>query len=173
MRSKDLNNLLNLIHVMDKVDQKILSLLQKNDKISYTKLAKYLNLAASTVHNRVKNMEKKGIIKQYSAIINPDKVGYNARALLGITVNPEKMKDIAQKLATYEEVQLVAVSTGDHDIVVQIIAENEKTLWRFINTKIKSIDGIKSRMDVSSFIDVYKNTHIVGFDHNDIYLLES
>ena len=45
---------------MDEVDQKILSLLQKNDKISYCKLAKYLNLAASTVHNRVKNMEKKG-----------------------------------------------------------------------------------------------------------------
>ena len=152
---------------MDKIDQKILSFLQKNDKISYHKLAKYLNLAASTVHNRVKNMEKGGIIKQYSAIINLDKIGYNSRALLGITVNPNKMKDIAQKLASYEEVQLVAVSTGDHDLVVQIIAENEKMLWRFINTKVKAIEGIKSRMDVSSFIDVYKNTHIVEFNHND------
>lgn len=159
--------------MMDEVDQKILSLLQKNDKISYYKLAKYLNLAASTVHNRVKNMEKKGIIKQYSAIIDPHKVGYNTRALLGIAVNPRKMKDIAQKLATYEEIQLVAVSTGDHDIIIQVIAENEKKLWRFINTKIKSIDGIKSRMDVSSFIDVYKDTHIVEFGHNEIYSLES
>ena len=158
---------------MDRIDQKILSFLQKNDKISYHKLAKCLNLAASTVHNRVKNMEKKGIIKQYSAIINPHKVGYNTRALLGITVNPKKMKDIAQELASYEEVQLVAVSTGDHDIIVQVIAENEKMLWRFINTKIKPIEGIKPRMDVSSFIDIYKNTHIVEFDHNGLYLVET
>ena len=157
---------------MDEVDQKILSLLQKNDKISYHKLAKYLNLAASTVHNRVKNMEKKGIIKQYSAIINPYKVGYTTWALIGISVNPRRMKDIAQILASYIEVQLVAVSTGDHDIIVQVIVENEKNLWRFINTKIKPIEGIKSRMDVSSFIDVYKNTHIVEFD-NDINFVET
>ncbi|MBA7688053.1 hypothetical protein ES703_96529 [subsurface metagenome] len=43
------------------------------------------------------------------------------------------MNEIARKLAKYDEVQLVVTSTGDHDIILQIIEENEKELWRFIN----------------------------------------
>ena len=148
---------------MDSIDKKILSILQKNNKISYNKLAKELKMAASTVHNRVKNMEKKGIIKNYSAILDLEKTGYHSAALLGLSVDPIKMKDIAKKLSSYNKIQLVAVSTGDHDIIAQIIAEDDKSLWRFINEKIKTIDGIKPQMDVSNFIDIFKMTHFINF----------
>ena len=73
------------------------------------------------------------------------------------------MDEVAERIASYEEVQLIATTTGDHDIIVRVIAENEKSLWRFINEKIKTIDGVKSQMDVSSFIDIYKMSHKVKF----------
>jgi len=148
---------------MDDINKKILNLLQQNHRYTYKKIGKRLNMAASSIHNRVKNMEIKGIIKYFGPIIDPIKSGYLTIAWLGLTVDPMKMKSIANHIATYDEVQTVAITTGDHDILAQVIAKNDKTLWSFINTKIKPIDGVKSRMDISNFIDIYKMTLDIKF----------
>jgi len=152
---------------LDKHDKRILNLLQKNFKISYKELSDQVGLAASTIHTRVQNMVKEGIIREFDTIICPLKVGYDSVAILGLSVDPHKINDIAEKIKSYDCVQLVATSTGDHDIMVQLYAKNEKELWRFINEKIKTIEGVKSQMDVSSFIDIYKMTYKVELNPED------
>lgn len=142
--------------MMDQTDKKILNILQENDKLSYHKIAKILRMSASTVHSRVKKLKENGIIKSFSAIIEPKKAGYNTMALVGITANATKMTEVAKALTQYNEVQIVSTSTGDHDLIILVIAKEEKDLWRFINQKVKTIDGINGRIDVSSFLDVYK-----------------
>jgi Lrp/AsnC family transcriptional regulator for asnA, asnC and gidA len=104
-----------------------------------------------------------GIIQKEDTIINPMKAGFETIALLGLSVNPLRMDEVANKIASYNEVQLIATTTGDHDIIARVIAENEKALWRFINEKIKTIDGVKPQMDVSSFIDIFKMSHKIDF----------
>lgn len=146
---------------MDETDKTILKILQKNCKIKYQDIAKELNIAASTVHSRVKKLESEKIIKNFGAIVDHEKVGIHTIAWLGISVEAQKMVSVAEKLATFNEVQLVATSSGDHDVVAQILATNEKELWRFINNSVKTIDGI-GQMDVSSFIDIYKMTHFIN-----------
>ncbi len=146
---------------IDKIDKKILNILQINDKISYRELSEKLKLAASTIHNRVKKMIEEEIIKQFGAIIDPVKIGYNTIAIVGLSVDPIKMNDIAEKIASYNETQLVAISSGDHDIIAQIIAKDEKSLWNFINIKIKTINGIKPQIHVSNFLDIYKSTQSI------------
>ncbi|MFX1321279.1 MAG: Lrp/AsnC family transcriptional regulator [Promethearchaeota archaeon] len=143
---------------IDETDKKILNILQKNDKVSYRELADKLELAASTIHNRVKKMIEEEIIKKFAAIIDPSKIGFNTIALVGLRVDPLKMNEIAGKIASYEETQLVAISSGDYDIIAQIIAKDEKALWNFINLKIKTINGIKPQIHVSSFLDIYKSS---------------
>lgn len=142
--------------MMDHIDKKILNILQEDDKVSYHKIAKKIRMSASTVHSRVKKMKQDGIIKNFSAIIEPKKVGYNSMALIGLTVNANKMREVAKTLSLYKEMQIVSTSTGDHDLVALVLAKDEKDLWRFVNQKIKTIDGINGRIDVSSFLDVYK-----------------
>ena len=143
---------------IDETDKKILNILQKNDKVSYRELADELELAASTIHNRVKKMIEEEIIKKFAAIIDPSKIGFNTIALVGLRVDPLKMNEIAGKIASYEETQLVAISSGDYDIIAQIIAKDEKALWNFINLKIKTINGINPQIHVSSFLDIYKSS---------------
>ena len=149
---------------MDDIDKKILNILQDNFRISYKELGKKINMAASSVHNRVQKMLDAGVIKKEDTIINPMKVGFETIAIIGLSVDPLKMKDVAKKIALYDEVQLIATTTGDHDIVVRIIEKDEKSLWRFINEKIKPIDGVSSSMDVSSFIDIFKMSHKISFN---------
>ena len=148
---------------LDNKGKEILNILQDNYRISYKELSEKVNLAASTIHNRVQNMLEEGIIRAFDTLIDPFKVGYNTIAILGLTVDTSKMKEIASKISTYDEVQLVASTTGDHDIIVQVIKKTEKDLWRFINENLRTIDGVIAQMAVSSFIDIYKMTHKIKF----------
>lgn len=144
---------------LDDKDIEILSILQENYRISYKDLGRKVKMAASSVHNRVQNMIKSGVIKEFDTIIDPFKVGFETIATIGLSVDPLKLDEIAKKIASYDEVQLVATTTGDHDIIIRVNEKNEKALWRFINNKIKTIEGVRSQMDVSSYIDVFKMTH--------------
>jgi len=148
---------------VDDIDKKILNILQNNYRISYKELGKKVMMAASSVHNRVQRMLDDGVIKKEDTIINPMKAGFETVAILGLSVDPLKLNEVAEKIASYNKVQLVGTTTGDHDIIASVIAKDEKSLWRFINEKIKTIDGIRSTMDVSSFIDIFKMTYKINF----------
>ena len=144
---------------MDDIDRKILNLLQDNYRVSYQELSNKIGMAASTIHNRVQNMLDSGIIKEFDTLIDPFKIGYETVAMLGLSVDPLKISEVANKLASHEQIQLVVTTTGDHDIIAKVIEKNEKALWMFINEKVKTIKGVRSQMDVSSFIDIFKMTH--------------
>jgi Lrp/AsnC family transcriptional regulator for asnA, asnC and gidA len=148
----------------DDKDKEILNYLQENYKISYKDLSKKVNLAASTIHNRVQNMIKQGIIKKFDTLVDPFKVGYESVAILGLSIDPMKLDKVAKKLVEYDEIQFVASSTGDFNLLVKLISKDEKNLWRFINDEVKIIDGIQTPIHVSSFIDIFKMTQKINFD---------
>ncbi len=154
-----------ILHLMymDEINKKILNIIQANDKISYQEMSEQLNMAASTIHNRVKHMENEGIIKHYSAIVDPYKAGFESIALIGLSVNIHKMNEIAERLSSFDEIHMVAVASGDHDIIIQMLARDNKELWKFINENIKTIDGVKSKMHVSSYLELKKMNHNIKF----------
>ncbi|MFX1372560.1 MAG: Lrp/AsnC family transcriptional regulator [Promethearchaeota archaeon] len=143
---------------LDETDKRILNVLQNNNDISYRKLSEKLKLSVFTIYNRVKKIFEEEIFSQLDTILDPLKVGYKTIALIGLKVDPIEMKNIANKIASFEETQFIAISSGDHDIIAQIIAKDERSLWNFINLKIKTIKGIKPQIHVSSFLDIYKST---------------
>lgn len=147
---------------IDNTDKEILELLQNNSKITFKEIGEKLEMAASTIHHRVKKLEKKGIIQNYTINIDPFKVGHGTIAILGLSVDPLKMKQVVEELAKFEQIQLVVTTSGDHDIVIQMMAENDKKLWRFVNEHIKTIEGVRTNIDVSSFIDIEKMTNYVN-----------
>ncbi|MFX1380657.1 MAG: winged helix-turn-helix transcriptional regulator [Promethearchaeota archaeon] len=157
IREKDLKIL------FDEKDKEILNFLQENYRISYKDLSKKVDLAASTIHNRVQNMIKEGIIIKFDTFVDPFKVGYESIAILGLSADPLKLDDTARRLSEYNEIQLVASSTGDYNLIVKVIAKDEKNLWRFINEEIKTLEGIQLPINVSSFIDIFKMSHKINF----------
>ncbi|MHA1380023.1 MAG: Lrp/AsnC family transcriptional regulator [Candidatus Helarchaeota archaeon] len=143
---------------LDDIDRKILFYLQVNCKIPYHEIGKRLKIAPSTVHNRVKRLIKNKIIKAFSAILDPKKLGLNIVSWIGINTKPGKLKEVAKKLISYEEVQVVGSSYGDHDILIQITCRSPNELSNFIRTKIKTIDGVKDEPHIHSsiFTEVFK-----------------
>lgn len=143
---------------LDEIDRKILFYLQANCKIPYHEIGKRLKIAPSTVHNRVKRLIKNKIIRAFSAILDPEKLGLNIVSWIGINTESGKLKDVAKKLISYEEIQVVGSSYGDHDILIQIICKDPTELSNFIRTKIKTIDGVKDEPHIHSsiFTEVFK-----------------
>ncbi len=147
---------------MDDIDRKILNIIQNDATISYQTIAKELDVGTSTIHYRISKLKKLGIITSVSAILDPEKVGFDATAVIGLNVEPLKMDEIAEHLSNFNEVQNVATSSGDHDLIIQLIARNGKEIWKFINANIKTIKGVDKKIHVSLLLDVYKRTPTIA-----------
>ena len=151
---------------MDELDKKILEILQKNDKTPYYEIGKILDVGSTTVHSRVKKMVENGVIIKFAAIVDPKKVGYPACKIVGLTVQPDKIEEVAEKISKFDEVTMIGTTGGDHDIVMEVIGPDERTIGRFVNEKIKTIDGVKSgigMIHVSTFTEIYKHAHEIRF----------
>ena len=128
--------------IIDNTDKNILDLLRKNARMPFLKIAKELNFSESTIRNRVHNLEDKGIIKKYSAQVDPIKLGYSSVAFVGIDVQPEKFLYVAKKLTEFENVKMVATTSGDHMIMTEIWGEKAAELRNFISERIEKISGV-------------------------------
>ena len=128
--------------MIDATDRGILDILVNNARTPFREIAKELKVSESTIRKRVKNLENNGVIKKYSALIEPTKIGYGSVAIVGVDVKPEKFLSVAKKLTEFNNVKFVATSTGEHMIMTEIWMDKASELRDFISKKIEKIDGI-------------------------------
>lgn len=128
--------------LIDETDKEILTILKDNARTPFLEIAKQLKISESTIRKRVSNLESKGVIKKYSAVIDPTKIGYGSVAIVGIDVQPEKFLNVANKLTEFDNIKFVATSTGDHMIMTEIWMDKASELREFISNKIEKIDGV-------------------------------
>ncbi|MEM1586156.1 MAG: Lrp/AsnC family transcriptional regulator [Candidatus Bathyarchaeia archaeon] len=128
---------------MDDTDLVILKFLQEDSSIPFTEIARRLRMSESTVRKRVEKLKREGVIKKFTVVVDPLKMGFNTVAMIGIDVDPSKILEVAQKLCELPETKSVATSMGDHMIMAEVWAKNAMDLLKIINEKIGVIDGVK------------------------------
>ena len=126
---------------MDKLDLNIVEILSKNSRTPFMQIARKLRVSESTIRKRVSNLEKSGVIKKYSLVIDTNRIGFENIALIGVDVIPEKYLDIAKKLTEFNEIKYVASSTGDHMFMLEVWTRNGDDL-RALSDKIKGLEGV-------------------------------
>jgi len=102
----------------DEVDLKIISLLQEDSRMSFNKIASKLRISVGTVYNRVKSLESRGIIKGYTVMVVPAKLGQTLTAIIMIQAEGKHLVEVEDELARMDEVICVYDITGDFDIAV-------------------------------------------------------
>lgn len=129
---------------LDAIDLKILEALQNDAKQTYTAIGKRLGLAHSTVYDRIKRMEKYGIIKKYTAIIDADKIGArNVIALMTVFTDPKESEKVAQKLSEASQVLEVYTSLSEELLIMaKVVAENQESLHAFIANSVAPLPGV-------------------------------
>ncbi|AMM54654.1 Lrp/AsnC family transcriptional regulator [Pyrococcus kukulkanii] len=128
--------------VLDDVDKKIIEILQKDGKVPLREISKITGLAESTIHERIKRLRESGILKKFTAIVDPEALGYTMLAFILIKVKAGKYSEVASKLVKYPEIMEVYETTGDYDMVVKIRTRNSEELNNFLDM-VGSIDGVE------------------------------
>lgn len=127
---------------IDKVDSAILAILVDNGKIPYTEIAKMVDISHGTVHQRVKKLEKMGIIQKTSVVIDYSKLGYKLTCYLGVLVNSGLNIDkVCNDLKSIPQITVANITSGKFNITCKIRALDTEHAKRIIQ-KIHSIEGV-------------------------------
>ncbi len=154
---------------LDEKDQAILTLIQENSKLTANQIAKKVNAPITTVFAKIKRMEEAGIIKQYRAILSPDKLNLSTAAFILASVSytttqadgvPISQRDVAEEIARFPEVQEVHIITGDYDLLVKLRAENVDAVGKFVVDKLRRIKGLEKTLTCMVFETVKESTSL-------------
>jgi Lrp/AsnC family transcriptional regulator, leucine-responsive regulatory protein len=154
---------------LDEKDLAILQLIQENSKLTANQIAKKINTPITTVFAKTKRMEQLGIIKQYRAILNPEKLNLGTSAFILASVSytttktdgaPVSQRDVAEEIARFPEVQEVHIITGDWDLLVKLRAENVEAVGRFVVDKLRLIKGLEKTLTCMVFETVKETSSL-------------
>ena len=131
--------------VLDKIDLNILRLMQDNARISNADMARELGMAPSGVLERVKKLEQKGVIQQYTARINPAALQQKMLAFIFMKASDGPgCTDTAEALAKIPEVQEVHHIAGDDCYLVKVRTYDSSTLVQLMRTSFSRIPNLLS-----------------------------
>lgn len=129
---------------LDNLDIQILSILMEDATIPYTEIAKKLIVSGGTIHVRMKKMQDLGIISGSHLIINPQKIGYDICAFLGIYLEKgSQYKDAVESLRKIKEVVELHYTTGSYSMFAKIICRDTNHLRQVLNEDIQGVKGIQ------------------------------
>ncbi|MHA1224863.1 MAG: Lrp/AsnC family transcriptional regulator [Candidatus Heimdallarchaeaceae archaeon] len=141
---------------LDKMDEKILKMLQKDSRISARTLAKKLNMAASTVLARIKKLEDMKIIKNYTITLDFLALGFNLPVIIDVRVTKGMLFKVENEIAKSKNVLAVYDITGDFDVTVLATFKSRRDLDRFVKNlqKIKNVERTNTKLILNTIKDV-------------------
>lgn len=137
---------------LDSINWKILELLQENARQSNTEIARHVGISSPAVAERIRKLEDGGIIEGYNTKIEPFEVGYQLRALITIRAFMGRLKPFLEKVKSFDEVINCYRITGNENIVMEVILQNQKHLEQFIDQLI-TYGETKTQIILSNVID--------------------
>ena len=128
---------------IDGIDKILLNELMKDARVSINLLSKQVGISGAAVHQRLKKLEKSGLIQGSQIMINPKKLGYTTLAFVGIYLDKAMNNPAAvAQLKKINEVLECHYTTGDWSVLVKILCKDNEHLMSLLNNKIQKIGGI-------------------------------
>ena len=138
-------------HNLDLLDKKILRLIAGDARIPFLEVARSCNVSGAAIHQRIQKLTNLGILKGSQFIVDPEKVGYETCAYIGLYLqNPAKFDDVVEELKKIPEVVECHYTTGGFDMFIKIYARNNQHLLNIIHDKLQPL-GLSRSETVISF----------------------
>lgn len=127
--------------MVDNTDMTILDYLENNARVSYTQLAKKLDVSEAAIRKRIKKLEEQKVILGYKASVNYKKLGFSNKVVIGVDTEAKNYFDVLNSLKTFEEIKNLNTSSGDHMIMFEVWIKDMENLNKVME-KINSIPGV-------------------------------
>lgn len=137
-------------HNLDSLDKKILSLIASDARIPFLEVARACNVSGAAIHQRIQRLTALGILKGSQFIVNPEKIGYETCAYIGLYLkDPSKFDEVVEELRRIPEVVECHYTTGGFDMFIKIFAKNNHHLLNIIHDKLQPLGLSRSETIVS------------------------
>jgi len=129
---------------LDDLDWNILYALQENARQTYSETGRLLNVAHSTIYDRIKKMEEQGIIKKYTTVVDLEKIGMKyLTAVMTVITDPKESENVAEKLSKFNEVLEVYTSLSEELLIIaKVVAKDQDKLHSFIAQSVAPLPGV-------------------------------
>ena len=135
---------------LDNLDKKILRLIAEDARIPFLEVARICNVSGAAIHQRIQKLVNLGIIKGSQFVIDPEKIGYETCAFIGLNLrNPEKFDEVVEALKRIPEIVEAHYTTGQYDLFVKLYAFNNHHLLNIIHDKLQPLGLSRSDSTIS------------------------
>ena len=154
-------------HQLDSLDEQILKLIAGNARIPFLEVARACNVSGAAIHQRIQKLTNLGILKGSEYVIDPEKIGYETCAYIGIYLKEaESFDSVTKALEAIPEVVECHFTTGKYDMFIKIYAKNNHHLLSIIHDKLQPL-GLARTETLISFHEAIKRQMPIMVDVED------
>lgn len=137
-------------HNLDSLDKKILKLIAEDARMPFLEVARVCNVSGAAIHQRIQKLSNQGVLKGSKFNIDPEKIGYETCAFIGINLkHPENFDEVVEKLKRIPEIVECHYTTGDYDMFMKIYALNNHHLLNIIHDNLQPLGLSRSETIIS------------------------
>ena len=127
---------------LDELDQKIVQLLIQNARMTYSQIGEQIGISRVAVKMRVQALEKRGVIEEYTTIINPQKISGAISCYFEIITEPDQLMLVAELLNAQETITQIYRVSGKSRLHVHAVASSNEELERLMKETIDRLPGV-------------------------------
>lgn len=143
---------------LDATDKKIIQLLQTEGRIANNELAKRIGLTTTPTLERVRRLEREGVIEGYSAKVNKESVGRGFTTFVKVTLSVHQLKLLEEFTSAVQEIPEILGcyhTTGDGDFLLHVVAKDTKDYENLMRTKLTTLPDVE-RLHTSIVLNTIK-----------------
>lgn len=144
------------IQKLDNLDRQILRMIGEDARVPFLEVARVCNVSGAAIHQRIQKLTNLGIIKGSVFVMDPEKIGYETCAYIGLNLkNPEDFDRVLEELKKIPEVTECHYTTGNFDMFIKIYARNNHHLLTIIHDQLQPL-GLSSSQTLISFYSAFE-----------------
>ena len=144
-------------HNLDNLDKKILRMIAEDARVPFLEVARACNVSGAAIHQRIQKLNNLGVLKGSQFVIDPEKIGYETCAYVGLNLkHPESFDKVVKALKDIPEVVECHYTTGDYDMFIKIYARNNHHLLDIIHDKLQPL-GLSRSETIISFGSAFEH----------------
>ena len=146
---------------LDVKDRNILALIQRDGKMSQALIARHVGLSTAAVNERLKKLEQSGVIRRFTAVVDPKAVGIQVTAFIEVFIeHPRYEEPFIKRILELDEVQECHHITGEFSVLLKVRVRDMESLQRLVISQLNGAEGVRQTRTVMVLSTVKEESYI-------------
>jgi Lrp/AsnC family leucine-responsive transcriptional regulator len=146
---------------LDDKDRRILTLVQRDGKMSQALIAKTVGLSTAAVNERLKKLEQSGVIRRFTALVDPKAVGMQVTAFIEVFLEHPRYEDpFLKRVLDLDEVQECHHITGEFSVLLKVRVHDMESLQRLVISQLNGLQGVRQTRTVMVLSTVKEESYV-------------